>query len=149
MRCSEDITASTVPIASPGDPRHHGSRSRVPPSRRPRRREGRDGGYVTAETALVVPTLVLLMGVLLWATGAAVTALQCSDAARAAARAAARGESEETVRGTALALAPQGAEVTRTRDDALHRVRVTARTPTAGPLPAVRVATEAVAHVEP
>ncbi|MBB0245380.1 hypothetical protein FNQ90_15050 [Streptomyces alkaliphilus] len=132
MRCSEP----PVPAVT-----HRSPRARGP--------SGRDGGYVTAETALVVPTLVLLLGVLLWGTGAAVTALQCTDAARAAARAAARGEPEETVRRTALALAPPGAEVSGEREETLHRVRVTARTPAAGPLPALSVSTEAVAHVEP
>ncbi|MGK5532843.1 TadE family type IV pilus minor pilin [Streptomyces sp. URMC 129] len=112
------------------------------------RDRGRDGGYVTAETAVVVPALVLLLGMLLWGLGAVGVQTRCGDAARAAARAAARGEEEADVIRVARAAAPGGAEVRVARDGDLYRVSVEARTLGPGPL-AVPVSGEAVAHVEP
>lgn len=47
---------------------------------------------VTAEFAVALPAVVLLMVLALGAVGAATTMLRCQDAAFAAARAAARGE---------------------------------------------------------
>ncbi|WP_399552632.1 TadE family type IV pilus minor pilin, partial [Streptomyces sp. YIM 98790] len=41
---------------------------------------------------MAVPCLVVLLGMVLWGLGAVATQLQCGDAARAGARAAARGE---------------------------------------------------------
>lgn len=115
----------------------------------PRARGGRrDHGYVTAETACVLPVLVLLLGMLLWGPAALATQLRCGDAARAAARAVARGEPAATARAVARDAAPEGAAVRLTEDGSLHRVRVAAHTPGPGPL-AVRVAAEAVAHAEP
>jgi len=54
-----------------------------------------DRGSVTAEFALSIPVLVLLLLAGLTAVGAVVTKLQCVDAAREAARAEARGASGE------------------------------------------------------
>ncbi|MDG4866087.1 TadE family type IV pilus minor pilin, partial [Streptomyces sp. T-3] len=51
-----------------------------------------DGGYVTAEAAVVIPALVLLGVALLWALMTASAQIRCVDAARAGARAAARQE---------------------------------------------------------
>lgn len=107
-----------------------------------------DRGYVTAESAAVIPSLVLLLGMLLWALGAVAVQARCADAARAAARAAARGEEDAAVTRVARAAAPQGAEVRTWQEGQLYRVRVTARTLGPGPL-AVRVAREAVAYAEP
>lgn len=115
------------------------------PSRDPRRN---DRGYVTVEAALAVPALVLLLGMLLWGLGAVGVQLRCADAARAGARAAARGEAAATVREVAEAAAPEGAVVRVVRDGPLLRVRIEARTLGPGPL-AVRVAREAVARAEP
>lgn len=68
-------------------------------------------GSVTAETAIVLPAIaVLLAGVL--ALGAVVFAqVACIDAARAGARAAARGDGPSQVVGYARSLAPDGATV--------------------------------------
>jgi Flp pilus assembly protein TadG len=108
----------------------------------------RDRGYVTAETAVVVPCLVLLLGMLLWGLGAVGVQLRCGDAARAGARAAARGEAIAVAVDVARAAAPAGADVRVVRDGGLYRVRVEARTLGPGPL-AVRVTREAVARAEP
>lgn len=107
-----------------------------------------DRGFVTAEAAVVLPSLVVMLAMLLWGAAAVTLHLRCGDAARAAARAAARGEPAATVTALARAAAPQGAEVTVTLRDGLYRVRVTARTPGPGPLSA-RLEGEAVAHAEP
>ncbi|RKN43055.1 TadE family type IV pilus minor pilin [Streptomyces hoynatensis] len=108
---------------------------------------GRDRGYVTAEAALAVPALVLLLGMLLWGLAAVTVQLRCSDAARAGARAAARGEEAAAVADVARSAAPGGAVVRVEREGGLYRVRVTARTLGPGPL-ALRLGGEAVAHAE-
>lgn len=88
-----------------------------------------DGGYVTAETAMVIPVLVALAGLLIWGLMAAAAQVRCVDAARAGARAAARSEEPGTVRQVALRAAPAGAEVRVVRDGAMVRVRVTVPVP--------------------
>ncbi|MEV1009782.1 TadE family type IV pilus minor pilin [Streptomyces sp. NPDC049881] len=107
-----------------------------------------DRGYVTAESAIVVPALVLLLGAMLWGLGAVAVRLQCGDAARAGARAAARGETEADVTAVAAAVAPGGARIDVRRDGELYRVMVRAETLGPGAL-ALGVTGEAVAHAEP
>ncbi|GAB2925239.1 hypothetical protein GCM10022245_67100 [Streptomyces mayteni] len=97
---------------------------------------------------MAVPALVLVLGMLLWGLGAVTVQLRCGDAARAGARAAARGEPAAVADEVARAAAPDGAEVRIERDGELHRVVVTARTLGPGPL-ALPVTGEAVAHAEP
>lgn len=96
---------------------------------------------------MVIPSLILLLGMLLWGLGAVAVQARCGDAARAGARAAARGEGAGVVARVARAAAPAGATVRLTRDGGLYRVRVAARTLGPGPL-AVLVAREAVAYAE-
>ena len=106
-----------------------------------------DEGYVTAETAVVVPALVLLVGMLLWGVMAAAGQIQCVDGARAGARAAARGEQGEAVRSAVRSAAPHGAVVRTVREGELVRVRVRARTAGPGPL-TLALSAEAVAMAE-
>ncbi|MCX4748128.1 pilus assembly protein [Kitasatospora sp. NBC_01287] len=73
------------------------------------RRGVRDAGYVTAETAVVLPTFLLLTTVLIWGVLTAAAQLRCIDAARAGARSAARGDGDAVAR--AQAVAPRGATV--------------------------------------
>jgi hypothetical protein len=80
---------------------------------------------VTAEAAIVIPTLVVLAALLIWGLSAAAAQIRCVDAARAGARAAARAETPADVRRMALAAAPAGARVRVVRDGDLVRVRVT------------------------
>ncbi|MEU7185330.1 TadE family type IV pilus minor pilin [Streptomyces sp. NPDC045369] len=98
------------------------------------RERDRDRGYVTAETALVIPALVLFTGLLLWGLVAACAQIQCVDAARAGARAAARSEPPSAVGAVAREAAPHGARVALERRGDLVRVRVKAATPGVGPL---------------
>jgi len=106
-----------------------------------------DDGYVTAETAVVVPALVLLFGMLLWGVMAAAEHIQCVDGARAGARAAARGEKEGAVRSAVRSVAPRGAAVETVREGEMVRVRVRARSTGPGPL-TVGLSAEAVAMAE-
>ncbi|MBZ4346384.1 hypothetical protein LAN15_24950, partial [Mycobacterium tuberculosis] len=56
-----------------------------------------DRGAVTVETAVIMPALVLLLAVLLAAAAAGMTTVRYEEAARASARAAARGENTAVV----------------------------------------------------
>ncbi|WSL77095.1 pilus assembly protein TadE [Kitasatospora sp. NBC_01266] len=76
---------------------------------RRRARGGRDAGYVTAETAVLLPTLVVLISMLVWGVLTAAAQLRCIDAAQLGARMAARGEGDVVAR--AQAAAPRGATV--------------------------------------
>lgn len=108
---------------------------------------GRDRGFVTAEAAVVLPSLVLVGMALVWALLAASAQIQCVDAARAGARAAARQDPPEAVVATARRAAPAGAKVTVSREKDLVRVMVGARTPGPAAL-SVGVGDEAVALAE-
>ncbi len=107
---------------------------------------------MTAETAAALPVLAILLGMCLWAVGAATAQLRCVDAARAGARAAARGEQLATVEAAARSAAPAGAVVTVRAEGQDIRVTVNARTvPRAGPLarlPGLEVSGTAVAATE-
>ena len=106
----------------------------------------RDRGAVTAEAALALPTLAVVAAALVALGHVGVAQLRCVDAARAAARLAARGESLSLVRARAEAAAPAGASVV-VRDGRQVVVRVTA--PVALPFGlALLVGSEAVADAE-
>ncbi len=121
-------------------------------SRRPPERLHGDAGYVTAETAIVLPVLAILVAAALWAIAVAGTQLRCIDAARDGARAAARGESETAVMVAARATAPQGASIDIARNGSRIVVTVKVRVgPTAGVLasmPAPTVGASAVVKSE-
>ncbi|WP_431950145.1 TadE family type IV pilus minor pilin [Actinacidiphila sp. bgisy167] len=87
----------------------------------------RDGGYVTAEAAVVIPSLVFLTALLLWGLAAAAAQIRCVDAARAGARAAARDEPDEAVLRTTRTAAPGEAAIAVHREGGLVRVTVEAR----------------------
>lgn len=102
---------------------------------------------MTAEAALAVPALVVFALALLWGLAAAAAHIQCVDAARAGARAAARSEPEASVVDAARAAAPDGARVLVRRTGELWRVRVEAPAP--GPaLWAMTLQAEAAALAE-
>jgi hypothetical protein len=107
----------------------------------------RDRGSVTAELAVGLPALVLLVLAALTAVSAVVTRLQCVDAAREAARAAARGEPGESA---GRRVAPAGAAVAVAFQDETVRATVAVQVRPLGPyLPAVPVTAQAVAEREP
>ncbi|PPK92934.1 TadE-like protein [Kineococcus xinjiangensis] len=70
-----------------------------------------DRGSVTAELALALPAVVLVLCAVLATGEVAIAQVRCTDAARAAARSAARGEPAHVVRAAAETLAPAGARV--------------------------------------
>ncbi|MFC4112661.1 TadE family type IV pilus minor pilin [Nonomuraea zeae] len=108
-------------------------------------------GSVTAETAAMLPALMVVLAAALWAIQAVGAQLECVDAARAAARAAARGESLSQVRDFARSATRSNAHVEVTRDLETTKVRITVEVrPAWGPsLPAVRVSASATADTEP
>ncbi len=66
---------------------------------------------VTAETAVVIPVLALLLALLLGVIGHVADYMRVIDAARSAARLAARGEASEDIQRLALSQAPDGSTV--------------------------------------
>ena len=66
---------------------------------------------VTAESAVVIPVLLLVLAVVLSALSVGVDQLRCVDAARVGARSAARGDSTVRSADLARASAPTGARV--------------------------------------
>lgn len=86
-----------------------------------------DDGLATAETAMALPALcvvVVALGCLLLAV---TEQMRCLDGARAGARAAARGESDDVVHQRAAATAPGNATVTTSTSDGVSRVTVSSR----------------------
>ncbi|MPZ25806.1 MAG: mucin-associated surface protein [Micromonosporaceae bacterium] len=106
-----------------------------------------DRGSATAELAVGLPALLMLLLAGLAAVGAVTTQLRCVDASRDAVLAASRGEAGTQAGQRA---APPGAEVTVTASG--DTVTATVRAPVpllGGHLPALRVNATAVAGIEP
>ena len=118
-----------------------------------RRRRGRlrgNAGMVTAETAVVLPVLLLVLAGAVAAVTVVGAQLRCVDAAREGARAAARGEDTALVTALAGRAAPDGAGTTVAVDGVTVTVTVTAEVAPLGPVPLrVPVAASAVAQREP
>lgn len=112
-----------------------------------------DRGSVTAETAVALPALVVVLLLAVWVLACVAAQLRCVDAARVAARELARGESVATATAAARPVAPQGAAVRVQRDGDRVEVLVTARVRPLGGLlalaPAAPVSARAVALAEP
>jgi Flp pilus assembly protein TadG len=110
----------------------------------------RDAGMVTAETAVVLPVLLLVLAGAVAAVTVVGAQLRCVDAAREGALAAARGEDGATVRALVLRVAPDGMAASVARDGEEVRVVVSGRVPLLGPVPLdVELSAEAVARLEP
>ncbi|MGX7825742.1 TadE family type IV pilus minor pilin [Actinokineospora sp. 24-640] len=105
-----------------------------------------DRGAVTVEAALAVATLAFVLVLVLAGGSAAIDQIRCVDAAREAARQAARGDPERA-RSAAEHLAPAGAEVRITYTDDTVVVHVEA--PAARVLPGLRLRADAHAALEP
>lgn len=103
---------------------------------------------VTAETAVVLPALLVVLAIAIWVLAAVSGQLRCADAAGVAVRLAARGESAAAVLAAAQATAPAGAAVeVRERGDQVEVV-VSARLRPFGSalrLPSVSLSSRAVA----
>ena len=90
---------------------------------------------VTAETAVVLPVLLLVLAGAVAAVVVVGAQLRCVDAAREAARAAARGDSVSAVVRAADGAAPDGAVTDVGGDGDTVRVTVSATVSPLGPLP--------------
>lgn len=88
----------------------------------------------TAEMAVALPSLVALVLLACGLVATCQASLRCEDAARLAARSAARGDASATVTSLARADAPAGSAVTATRAAGQVRVVVTASVRLPGPL---------------
>lgn len=110
-------------------------------------------GAVTAETAVVLPVLVLLGIALAWLVALGTSQVRAVDGARETARAVARGEQIEAAVELGRRVAPDGAEFRVVTEEGVVRVRVTAvvRGPGGlfGVLPGFEAHAEAVATLEP
>jgi Flp pilus assembly protein TadG len=108
---------------------------------------------VTAETAIVLPVLIVLLLVGLWAVGVVVANIRCVDAARDVARAVARGEPGDVAKRIGERSAPGGAAVGISREGAEVRVVVAAEVNLdwvlLSKLPSVEVRGQAAVQNEP
>ena len=105
---------------------------------------------VTAETAVVLPVLLLVLVGAVAAVTVVGAQLRCVDAAREGARAAARGESDTAVDRLVAQVSPDGAVTRVTGNEEEVTVTVSVRVAPLGPLPmAVTVSAAAVALREP
>jgi hypothetical protein len=110
----------------------------------------RDRGLATAEVAVALPALVVLVAAGMTMVSVLIAQLRCVDAAREAARAAARGEDAAVVRSLAQRSGPKGSAVQLTAGQQEIEVTVSADAdPVVGLLPAVHVEATAVALREP
>ncbi len=104
-------------------------------------------GSATVELAVSLPALVLMVFTALTAVLAVRTQVECVDAAREAARAAARGESGHTA---GIRVAPDGASVNVITGGGTVRATVRVRVhPLGGRLPGIDIGATAVAATEP
>lgn len=105
---------------------------------------------VTAETAVVLPVLLLVLAGAVAAMVVVGAQLRCVDAAREGARSAARGEPAATVSAVAIRAAPRGAAIAVRPDGDQVEVTVSAQVRPLGVLPiSVRVSASAAARREP
>lgn len=107
---------------------------------------------VTAETAVVLPVLFVVLAAAVWVLACVAGELRCVDAARVGARAAARGDAAQAVTAATVVVAPDRAQVQviRSGDQVTVLVRAVVRPFGAalGRLPGTPVAARATALVE-
>ena len=110
-----------------------GAAPSTPAAGRPRWRQGAGGspgrGAVTAEFAVALPAVVLLLALLLAGSAAGVTQLRLEEAARAGARALARGEDATAVDVIVRRLAGASAVSAVASDGGWFSVTVSGRVP--------------------
>lgn len=108
-----------------------------------------ENGYVTAETALALPSLLIVFCSLLLIVVAAGDRIRCADAAWEAARLTARGEPAEQVEEQVRGWAPAGADISLVPERDAIRATVSVRLGLPGArLPAIRVSSTALVACE-
>jgi len=103
---------------------------------------------VTAELAVAIPSVVLVLALCLVALRAGVDQVRCVDAARVASRSAARGDDAARVRSLAAEAAPDGARVQVAETHGAVRVTVSVHSGGLGLLPGWELSASAVTPVE-
>ena len=105
---------------------------------------------MTAETAVVLPAVLAVLVLCLWAVLMVGQQVRCIDAARAGARALARGEPAELAESVARQAAPEGARVSIrvSGDTAVVEVRLTAGAPGPWAVGGIELGSRAVAAME-
>lgn len=88
-----------------------------------------DSGMVTAELAATIPALIFVLLISVNAVMIGINQVRCVDAARVAARAAARGDSSSAVQHVGVRAGPSGSSVAVAGGDAEVTVTVTAPVP--------------------
>ena len=118
---------------------------------RPRRRA--EHGAATAELAVALPTLVLVLAVALAAVDLGLAQVRCVDAARLGARLLARGETQGSALAAVRAASPDGAAVSVTVSGSRVTVVVTGVVPATlraiGALPAPSASAQALLEAAP
>lgn len=110
---------------------------------------GNDRGTVTAEIAVALPALALILALSLGSVAAAAAQVACTDSARVGARALARGDDPHTARELAQQTAPTEATIVLSTDPEHAQVEVHAPVQL-GPLPSgLTVTGRAVTPLEP
>ena len=116
-------------------------------------RQRDESGVVTAETATVLPVLVLVAAALAWVVAFGVNQARAVDAARETARAIARGDDEGTSTQLGRRIAPSGSVISirEGQDTVVVTVRAQVKGPggVLGFLPGHAVRAQAVAEREP
>lgn len=111
-----------------------------------------EAGAVTAETAVVLPLMAAFTVTMVWLVSLGVTQARTVDAAREAARSAARGDTTAQARSWGARVAPDGSRFVITRGE--HSIVVKVAAPVRGPrglfdfLPHLTVRARAVAATE-
>ena len=108
-----------------------------------------DEGYATAEAAVALPALVVVLGLAVAAVVTLDGELRCVDAARVAARVAARGDSDRAASRAAAEVAPRGAGVQVAHHGREVRVTVAVTLRAGRWLPGLPLRARAVAQTEP
>ena len=103
---------------------------------------------MTAEFAVALPGVVLVLGLVIAVSQVSLAQLRCVDAARAAAREAARGETSAAVQAAAAGIAPSGARISVGRSASAVSVTIAATVPLTGLGPSVAVVARASARSE-
>lgn len=108
-----------------------------------------DRGAVTAELAVLLPVVAVLLAAVLVVAACGVTQLRCADAARAGARAASLGEDDAAVAAVARRVGGDGVQVTVRRDGEWVTVTVDARVGPGVGVGSITLRADATARSEP